>query len=124
MTVYGLPMEYADGRRADYLWKPLMVSTVESVAGISERNAVSAEQMRGTSSTVEQAMNGITAVTEQTTASAQEAAAGAEEMSAQVEEVVASSETLADMAQGLKEAVGAFRIGSGDGEKLAGASPA
>lgn len=101
-----------------------MVRTVESVAGISERNASTAEEMRGSSSNVEEAISGIAAITEQSTASAQEASAGAEEMSAQVEEVVASSETLAGMAQGLKKAVGAFRIGSDDGGKAAGASPA
>ena len=80
-----------------------MVSTVESVARISGKNAASAEQMRDSSASVEHAMSSIAAVTDQTTASAQEASAGAEEMSAQVEEVVASSETLADMAQSFEK---------------------
>ena len=70
------------------------------------------------------AMNGIAAVTEHSSASAQEASAGAEEMSAQVEEVVASSETLEEMAQGLKNAVGTFRIGSDDETGSAQPSPA
>ncbi|MBT5318677.1 MAG: methyl-accepting chemotaxis protein, partial [Chloroflexi bacterium] len=96
------------------------VRTVESVAGVSVRNAATAEQMGGSSSNVEQAIVGIVAITEQSTASAQEAFAGAEEMSAQVEEVVASSETLAEMAQGLKTVVGTFRIPS-DERALSGA---
>ncbi len=51
---------------------------------------------------------------QQGSAAAQEASAAAEEISAQVQQVVGSSQTLADLADGLKQA--ATRFSSDDGD--------
>jgi methyl-accepting chemotaxis protein len=68
-------------------------------------------------------MDGIAALTEESSAPAEEASASTEELSAQVEEVVAAASTLADLAEGLKSSVSIFKIddptGSEDDQKLA-----
>ena len=59
---------------------------------------------------VRESMDGIAALTEESSASAEEASASTEELSAQVEEVVASASTLADLANSLKESVSVFKV--------------
>ena len=85
-----------------------MVSTVESVEDVANRNATSAEEMGESSNKVRTAMDSVAATTEESSASAEEASASTEELSAQVEEVVASSTMLKDLAVSLKDSVAVF----------------
>ena len=85
-----------------------MVSTVESVEEVANRNAASAAEMGESSNKVRTAMDSVAATTEESSASAEEASASTEELSAQVEEVVASSATLKDLATSLKDSVSVF----------------
>jgi methyl-accepting chemotaxis protein len=85
-----------------------MVSTVESVEEVANRNAASAAEMGESSAKVRTAMDSVAATTEESSASAEEASASTEELSAQVEEVVASSSTLKDLATSLRDSVSVF----------------
>ncbi|MEE8046503.1 MAG: methyl-accepting chemotaxis protein [Dehalococcoidia bacterium] len=100
-----------------------MVATVEAVEAVASRNVEAAEAMGKNAGQVRESMDGIAALTEESSASAEEASASTEELSAQVEEVVASASTLSDLAQGLKTSVSVFKVddseNSSDGQQRA-----
>ncbi|NQW19543.1 MAG: type IV pili methyl-accepting chemotaxis transducer N-terminal domain-containing protein [Chloroflexi bacterium] len=95
-----------------------MVSNVESVESVANRNATSAAEMGENANKVRAAMDSVAATTEESSASAEEASASTEELSAQVEEVVASSSTLKDLASALKDSVSVFMTSSIRTEKV------
>jgi methyl-accepting chemotaxis protein len=87
-----------------------LVGAVDSVSAIVEENTASTEQMAANSSEVNQAIESIASVSEENSAAIEEVSASAEEMSAQVEEVTASAQSLADMAKTLQEVVAQFKL--------------
>jgi len=87
-----------------------VVLAMELVSTVVEENTASAEQMAANSQEVNQAMSGIAGVAEENSASTEEVSASAEEMSAQIEEVVASAEELSALAEELREATVRFRL--------------
>lgn len=87
-----------------------MVATVDAVEGVASRNVDAAEAMGKNAEEVRDSMDGIAALTEESSAAAEEASASTEELSAQVEEVVASASTLSDLANSLKESVSVFKV--------------
>jgi methyl-accepting chemotaxis protein len=87
-----------------------MVATVDDVEIVALRNSEAAEQMGKNAGKVRESMDGIAALTEESSAAAEEASASTEELSAQVEEVVASASTLSDLANSLKGSVGVFKV--------------
>jgi len=87
-----------------------LVSAMELVSTVVEENTASAEQMAANSQEVNQAMAGVAGVAEENSASVEEVSASAEEMSAQIEEVVASAEELSALAEELREATARFRL--------------
>lgn len=87
-----------------------LVTAVDSVSAIVEENTASTEEMAANSSEVTQAIESIASVSEENSAAIEEVSASAEEMSAQVEEVTASAQSLADMAASLQEVVAQFKL--------------
>jgi methyl-accepting chemotaxis protein len=87
-----------------------VVSAMELVSTVVEENTASAEQMAANSQEVNQAMAGVAGVAEENSASVEEVSASAEEMSAQIEEVVASAEELSALAEELREATAKFKV--------------
>jgi methyl-accepting chemotaxis protein len=79
-----------------------MVATVDAVESVASRNVEAAEAMGKNAEEVRESMDGIAALTEESSTAAEEASASTEELSAPVEEVVASASTLSDLAEGLK----------------------
>ncbi len=87
-----------------------LVSAVDSVSAIVEENTASTEQMAANSSEVSQAIESIASVSEENSAAVEEVSASAEEMSAQVEEVTASAQSLAEMALSLQQVIKQFKL--------------
>jgi methyl-accepting chemotaxis protein len=87
-----------------------LVSAVDSVSAVVEENTASTEQMAANSSEVVQAFESIASVTEQNSAAIEEVNASAEEMSSQVDDVSNSVRSLAEMAQALQNVVAQFKI--------------
>lgn len=96
-----------------------LVSAVDSVSAIVEENTASTEQMAANSSEVNQAIESIASVSEENSAAIEEVSASTEEMSAQVQEVTASAQSLAEMAQTLQELVKTFKLTKTTKEELA-----
>jgi methyl-accepting chemotaxis protein len=91
-----------------------VVSATDGIASIAAETNQSAALMSSAADVVSQSVASIAAISQENSASAEEVSAATEEMSAQAEEVVASAATLAEMAQQLDELVARFRLGSGD----------
>jgi methyl-accepting chemotaxis protein len=87
-----------------------LVKAMNSVSAVVEENTASTEQMAANSSEISSAIENIASVSEENSAAVEEVSAGAEEMSAQVEEVTASAGSLAEMAKTLKEIVAQFKL--------------
>lgn len=87
-----------------------LVNAVDSVSAIVEENSASTEQMSANSSEVSLAFESIASISEENSASIEEVSASTEEMSAQVQEVTAATGQLADMAQTLAEVVAQFTL--------------
>jgi methyl-accepting chemotaxis protein len=87
-----------------------LVSAVDLVSAIVEENTASTEEMAANSTEVTQAIESIASVSEENSAAVEQVSAGAEEMSAQVQEVTASAASLADMARTLQEIVAQFKL--------------
>ena len=87
-----------------------LVSAVDSVSAIVEENTASTEQMAANSSEVSQAIESIASVSEENSAAIEQVSASTEEMSAQVDEVNASAQSLSEMAQNLKETCSIFKL--------------
>ncbi len=89
---------------------------VLGVAGMVQRNADASQEVAAKSSQATRAIETIAAVAQENSAAAEEVNASTEEMGTQVHSLVASSQELTAMAARLREAVGSFRIGDGDGD--------
>ncbi len=87
-----------------------LVTAVDSVSAIVEENTASTEEMAANSTEVTKAIESIASVSEENSAAIEEVSASAEEMSAQVEEVTASAASLAEMASILQSVVAQFKL--------------
>ena len=87
-----------------------VVAASDAIASIAEQTNGAAARMADSANTVSRSVQAIAAISEENSASAEEVSAATEEMSGQAEEVVASASSLADMAQGLDQVVGRFRL--------------
>jgi methyl-accepting chemotaxis protein len=87
-----------------------LVNAIDMVSAVVKENTASAEEMAAGSIEVNKAIDNIASVSEENSASTEEVSASAEEMSAQVEEVTASAQSLAEMAQTMQELVSQFKL--------------
>lgn len=87
-----------------------LVSAVDSVSSIVEENTATTEEMAANSTEVTQSIENIASVSEENSAAIEQVSASTEEMSAQVEEVTASAQSLSEMARELQELVGRFKL--------------
>jgi methyl-accepting chemotaxis protein len=94
-----------------------MVKTIENVNAVAEETSASAEQMAASSTQVSKSIDGIADISRKNGSATQNVSASAQEMSAQVQQVVASSQSLAQMANDLQKAVGAFDVGEDSKKK-------
>jgi methyl-accepting chemotaxis protein len=87
-----------------------LVAAVDSVSAVVEQNTASTEEMSASSGEVTQAVENIASVSEENSAAVEEVSASTEEMAAQMAEVTQSATALAKLAQELNEVVGKFKI--------------
>ncbi|PKN97077.1 MAG: hypothetical protein CVU42_17400 [Chloroflexi bacterium HGW-Chloroflexi-4] len=87
-----------------------LVAAVDSVSAVVEQNTASTEEMAASSGEVTMAVENIASVSEQNSAAVEEVSASTEEMSAQMAEVTQSATALANLAQLLNEVVGRFKL--------------
>ena len=85
-----------------------MAGRIQDIRSVADENVVAARAMTGTADAVGDAVGGIAAVAEQSSASMEQVSASAEEMSAQVEEIWASTNELGRMADRLNEQLDRF----------------
>jgi methyl-accepting chemotaxis protein len=91
-----------------------LVSAMDVVSAVVEENTASAAQMTDISSQVTEAVEAIASVSEENSAAVEEVSAGTQEMSAQVEEVTTSANSLAEMARTLQQLVAQFKLDKGE----------
>ena len=87
-----------------------VVAAIETVSAVVEENTASAEQVAANSQEVTEAMASVAAIAEENSAATEEVSASAEEMSAQIEEMVASAEELAALAEQLRTTTARFQV--------------
>lgn len=87
-----------------------LVYAVDSVSSIVEENTASTEEMAANSIEVTQSIEDIASVSEENSAAIEQVSASTEEMSAQVEEVTASAKSLSEMAKDLQDLVAKFKL--------------
>lgn len=87
-----------------------LVSAVDSVSAVVEQNTASTEEMAASSGEVSMAVENIASVSEENSAAVEEVSASTEEMAAQMAEVTQSATALATLAQELNKVVGRFKI--------------
>jgi len=87
-----------------------LVSAMDTVNSVADKNTWMAREMTASSNEVGQAIETIAAVSEENNAAVEEVSAATEEMTAQVEEVAASAQTLAAMAEELQKVVDRFKL--------------
>ncbi len=85
-----------------------VVKLTDSVAAVIVESNSATGEMTASSEQVGRAIDRVTTVSEETSASAEEVSASTEEMSSQVEEMAAQAQQLARMAEGLQAAVSRF----------------
>ena len=87
-----------------------LVGAIDTVSAVVEENTATTEQMSANSNEVQLAMETIASVGQENSASVEEVSASTEELSAQVDEVTASANSLAQIATTLKQVVAQFAI--------------
>jgi methyl-accepting chemotaxis protein len=87
-----------------------LVSAMDTVSAVVEENTASTEEMAAGSNEVTQSVEAIASVSEENSAAVEEVSASTEEMNAQVEEVTTSAQILADMAVVLQQIVSQFKL--------------
>jgi methyl-accepting chemotaxis protein len=87
-----------------------LVAAVDSVSAVVEQNTASTEEMAASSGEVSMAVENIASVSEENSAAVEEVSASTEEMAAQMAEVTQSATALANLAQELNKVVGRFKI--------------
>ena len=92
-----------------------VIKAIENVSAITEETTASAEEMSASSSEVSKQIEQVAAVSEENAAAAEEVSATTQEQTAAAEEMSASSEQLASMAKNLQDLVGQFKINQNSG---------
>jgi len=87
-----------------------LVAAVDSVSAVVEQNTASTEEMAASSGEVSMAIENIASVSEENSAAVEEVSASTEEMAAQMSEVNQSATALANLAKDLNDVVGRFKI--------------
>lgn len=87
-----------------------LVAAVDSVSAVVEQNTASTEEMAASSGEVTTAIENIASVSEENSAAVEEVSASTEEMAAQMSEVNQSATALANLAKDLNDVVGRFKI--------------
>ncbi|MBA4385501.1 MAG: hypothetical protein C0410_12255 [Anaerolinea sp.] len=87
-----------------------LVAAVDSVSAVVEQNTASTEEMAASSGEVSMAVENIASVSEENSAAVEEVSASTEEMAAQMAEVTQSATALAALAQELNNVVERFKI--------------
>lgn len=87
-----------------------LVAAVDSVSAVVEQNTASTEEMAASSGEVTTAIENIASVSEENSAAVEEVSASTEEMAAQMSEVTQSATALASLAKDLNDVVGRFKI--------------
>ena len=91
-----------------------VVRATDGIAEIAADTNESAAQMGAAASTVSRSVESIAAISEENSASAEEVSATTEQMAGQAQEVVASAASLAEMARSLDQLVAHFRLEAGE----------
>lgn len=86
-----------------------LVSNVDSVSTVIERNTAATEEMSASTTEVTQAVENIASISEENSAAAEEVSASTEEMAARVEEVSAAAHRLSELSQQLRSMVNQFK---------------
>jgi len=87
-----------------------LVGAMESVSAVVEENTASTEEMSASSDEVNLAVEAFASISEENSASVEEVSASTEEMNAQVDDVNNSAQSLAEMAVTLQQLVAQFKI--------------
>ncbi|HCS38608.1 MAG TPA: hypothetical protein DIW44_03365 [Anaerolineaceae bacterium] len=87
-----------------------LVAAVDTVSAVVEQNTASTEEMAASSGEVSMAVENIASVSEENSAAVEEVSASTEEMAAQMAEVTQSATALANLAQQLNSVVGRFKL--------------
>ncbi len=87
-----------------------LVIAVDAVSQIVEQNTASTEEMAATSSEVSQAIEHIASASEENSAEVEQVSASTEEMSAQIAEVTDAAASLSKMAKALDQIVVSFKL--------------
>ncbi len=87
-----------------------LVAAVDSVSAVVEQNTASTEEMAASSGEVTTSIENIASVSEENSAAVEEVSASTEEMAAQMSEVNQSATALATLAKDLNDVVGRFKL--------------
>ncbi|MBI4926442.1 MAG: PAS domain-containing protein [Anaerolineae bacterium] len=85
-------------------------TAINSVSSVANENAQAVSRLSSNSTEMIQSIENIASVSEENGAAVEEVSASAEEMSAQVQEVTAAAQALADLSEGLQQAVAQFNL--------------
>jgi methyl-accepting chemotaxis protein len=88
-----------------------VLTAIENVSAIVEENTASTEQLAASSGGINEAMESVASISGQNSAAAEEVSSATEEISAQAQELSASAQMLAQIAQELQETIARFRLG-------------
>ncbi|MCB0167813.1 MAG: CHASE3 domain-containing protein [Anaerolineae bacterium] len=91
-----------------------LMKAMNRVSSVVEENTITTKEMAASAEEVSQAIENIAGLGEENSAAVEEVSASTEEMNAQVEDVTASVKSLAEMAQGLTQLVGKFKLSTQD----------
>ncbi len=86
------------------------VSAIDSVAGVTEENLATTEEMTTNSKQVIESVNSIFTLAEGTAETTQAVSASAQELTASSEEVAAFANRLAELSEKLKETISVFKV--------------
>lgn len=88
-----------------------IIKNAEGVASQAEQVSAATEQMSAGTKQVVKSVDEIAATAEEAASSTEEASASTQEMTASMEEMAASAQELSEMAIGLRDLVGKFKVG-------------
>lgn len=87
-----------------------VAEAMNNVSAITEESSASTEEMAASAQQVNSTIRNIAAISQENASSAEEVSASTEELTASIEEINVSSEQLFEMAQGLNKLVAQFRV--------------
>jgi methyl-accepting chemotaxis protein len=91
-----------------------VVSAVESVSAVVEENSASAAEMADSSNAANSAIDGVAGISEENSAAAEEMQQSIEKLSCRVKEVTNSAVELADLAEELRACISIFKLSEAD----------